>query len=194
MELKLPEKETSTNRLFTMYVSKKLMMLGAIIVILIVGVIYLGSNTEIPNEISPTTSTPTSFTTTNILTSKPTNTMSDAAAVEQLITDYHDLVKSESLDQLVELFVDDAKLTVTQFNTYHFSGKNQIRNYYGSRFEAVEGPTDLKLVDTSISIDGLKATVKCKVATDGRFANETFELVKVGDVWKISNLNMSMMQ
>ncbi len=171
------------------------MGLGAIILILIVvSLIYSGSKTEIPNEITPTTPTPISSNTTSVPTSTSTNNMSDDEMIDQLIFEYHELVKSESLDQLVELFVDDAKLIVTQLNTYRFSGKNQIRNYYGSMFEAVEGPTELELVDTSISINGLKATVKCKVATDERFANETFELVKVGDVWKISSLNMSLMQ
>ncbi|WP_455279589.1 nuclear transport factor 2 family protein [[Eubacterium] cellulosolvens] len=175
--------------------SRKLMGLGAIILILIVvSLIYSGSKTEIPNEITPTTPTPISSNTTSVPTSTSTNNMSDDEMIDQLIFEYHELVKSESLDQLVELFVDDAKLIVTQLNTYRFSGKNQIRNYYGSMFEAVEGPTELELVDTSISINGLKATVKCKVATDERFANETFELVKVGDVWKISSLNMSLMQ
>jgi ketosteroid isomerase-like protein len=110
--------------------------------------------------------------------------MSDSEMIDQLIYEYHELVKSESLDPLIELFVDDPKLIVTHLNTYSFSGKNQIRNYYGSRFEAVEGPTELELVDTSISIDGEKATVKCKVATDERFATENFELVKAGDVWQ----------
>ena len=171
------------------------MALGAIILILIVvSVIYLESKTEITNEITPNTPTPISSTTTSISTSTPKNNMSDDEMIGQLIFEYHELVKSESLDQLVELFVDDAKLIVTQLNTYRFSGKNQIRNYYGSMFEAVEGPTELELVDTLISIDGLKAEVKCKVATDEKFANETFELVKVGDVWKISSLSMSLMQ
>lgn len=178
-----------------MFVSKKWMVLGAIILMLIVvSVIYSGTKTEIPPEISPTTPTSTTSTITSVPTSTPTNTMSDSEMIDQLIFEYHELVKSESLDPLVDLFVDDAKLIVTQFNTYRFSGKNQIRNYYGSRFEAVEGPTELELVDTSISIDGFKATVKCKVATNERFATENFELVKVGDVWKISSLNMVLMQ
>jgi ketosteroid isomerase-like protein len=118
--------------------------------------------------------------------------MNDSEMIDQLIFEYHELVKSESLDPLIELFIDDVKLTVTHLKTYSFSGKNQIRNYYGSRFEAVEGPTELELVDTSISIDGDKATVKCKVAADERFATENFELVKVGDIWKISSLNMAL--
>ncbi len=178
-----------------MFVSKKWIALGAIILILIVvSVIYSGTKTEIPPEISPTALTPTSSVTTSVSTSTKTNTMSDSEMIDQLIFDYHELVKSESLDQLVELFADDAELVVTQFNTYRFSGKSQIRNYYGSRFELVEGPTDLELVDVSISIEGLKAKVKCKVATDERFATESFELVKIGNVWKISSLNMSLMQ
>ena len=168
--------------------SKKWMMLGAIIVVLIVVIlIYSGNRPEAPSEITPT---PTFSTTTSITSSTPKNTLSDSEMIEQLIFDYHELLKSESLDQLVQLFVDDAKLTVTHFNTYSFTGKNQIRNYFGSRFEEVEGPSELELVDTSISIDGLRATVKCKVATGGRFATETFELVKMGDVWKISSLDM----
>lgn len=176
-----------------MFVSKKWMVLGAIILILIVvSVIYSGTKTEIPPEISPTMPTSTTSTPTSVPTSTPTNTLNDSEMIDQLIFEYHELVKSESLDPLVDLFVDDAKLIVTQFNTYRFSGKNQIRNYYGSRFEAVEGPTELELVDTSISIDGFKAMVKCKVASDGRFATENFELVKVGDVWKISSLNMEL--
>ena len=168
--------------------SKKWMVLGAIIVVLIVVIlIYSGNRPEAPPEI---TSTPTFSTTTSVTSSTPKNTLSDSEMIEQLIFDYHELLKSESLDQLVQLFVDDAKLTVTHFNTYSFSGKNQIRNYFGSRFEEVEGPSELELVDTSITIDGLRATVKCKVATGGRFATETFELVKMGDVWKISSLNI----
>jgi ketosteroid isomerase-like protein len=169
------------------------MALGAIILILLViSVIYSGTKTEIPPKITPTMITSTSSSTTSVPTSTPTNTMSDSEMVDQLIYEYHELVKSESLDQLVELFVDDGKLIVTQFNTYRFSGKNQIRNYYGSRFEAVEGPTELEVIDTSVSIDGFKALVKCKVAADEKFANEIFELVKVGDVWKISSLNMEL--
>ena len=168
--------------------SKKWMVLGAIIVVLIVFIlIYSGNRPEAPPEITPT---PTFSTTTSVTSSTPKNTLSDSEMIEQLIFDYHELLKSESLDQLVQLFVDDAKLTVTHFNTYSFSGKNQIRNYFGSRFEEVEGPSELELVDTSITIDGLRATVKCKVATGGRFATETFELVKMGDVWKISSLDM----
>jgi hypothetical protein len=178
-----------------MFMSKKWMALGAIILILIVvSVIYSGTKTEIPPEISPTTPTPTSSTTTSVSTSTTTNTMSDSEMIDQLVIEYHELVKSESLDQLVELFADDAELVVTQFNTYRFSGKSQIRNYYGSRFELVEGPTDLELVDVSISIEGLKAKVKCKVATNERFATESFELVKIRNAWKISSLNMSLMQ
>ena len=177
-----------------MFTSKKWMALGAIILILIVvSAIYSGNKTEIPPEISPTTSTSTTSTTTSIPTSTPTNTLSDSEMIDQLIYEYHELAKSESLDPLVKLFVDDATLTVTHLKTYGFSGKNQIRNYYGSMFEAVEGPTELELVDTSISIDGDEAKVKCKVATDERFATENFELVKVGDVWKISSLNMVLM-
>jgi ketosteroid isomerase-like protein len=173
--------------------SKKWMALGVIIIMLIVvSVIYSGIKTEIPPEISPTMPTSTTSTTTSVPTSTTTNTMSDSELIDQLIFEYHELVKSESLDPLIELFVDDADLTVTHLKTYGFSGKNQIRNYYGSRFEAVEGPTELEVVDTSISIDGDKATVKCKVAADERFATENFELVKVGDVWKISSLNMAM--
>lgn len=176
-----------------MFISKKWMALGAIILILIVvSVIYSGTKTETPPEISSSTPTTTSFTTTSVSTSTPTNNMSDSEKIEQLILEYHELVKSESLDKIMDLFIDDAKLIVTHLSTYHFSGKNQIRNYLGSRFEAVEGPTDLNLIDTSISINGLKATVRCKVATDERFANETFELIKVGDVWKISSLNMAL--
>lgn len=169
------------------------MALGAIILVLIVvSVIYSGTKTEIPPEISSTTPTPTSSNTTSVSTTT-TNTMSDSEMIDQLIFEYHELVKSESLDQLVELFVDDAKLVVTQINTYRFSGKSQIRNYYGSRFE-LEGSTDLELVDVSVSMEGLKAKVKCKVAVDERFATESFELVKIGNVWKISSLNMSLMQ
>jgi ketosteroid isomerase-like protein len=171
--------------------SKKWMVLGVIIAVLIVVIlIYSGNRPEAPPEITPTTPTPTFSTTTSVTSSTPKNTLSDSEMIEQLIFDYHELLKSESLDQLVQLFVDDAKLTVTHLNTYSFSGKNQIRNYFGSRFEEVEGPSELELVDTSISIDGLRATVKCKVATGGRFATETFELVKMGDVWKISSLDM----
>jgi ketosteroid isomerase-like protein len=178
-----------------MFKSKKWMTIGAIILLLIVlGLFYSESKTEVPPEVSSSTITLTSSATTSVPTPTLTTTMNDSDMIEQLIFEYHELVKSESLDQLVELFVDDAKLTATQFNTYRFSGKNQIRNYYGSRFEAVEGPTELELVDVSVSIDGSRATVKCKVATNERFANETFELVKIGDVWKISSLNMSLMQ
>ena len=170
--------------------SKKWIALGAIILILVVSVIYSGNKPETPPEIITTTPTLTSSTTTSFPSSTLTNTLSDREMIEQLIFDYHESLKSESLDKLVNLFVDDAKLTVTQFNTYRFSGKDQIRNYFGSRFEAVEDPSELELVDTSISIDGLKATVKCKVATGGRFATENFELIKIGGIWKISSLNM----
>jgi ketosteroid isomerase-like protein len=175
--------------------SKKWIAFGAIILTLIlVSVIYSGTKTEIQPEISPTTPIPTSSTTTSVSTSTTTNTMSDSEMIDQLIFEYHELVKSESLDQIVELFVDDAKLVVTQINTYRFSGKSQIRNYYGSRFELEEGKIDLELVDVSVSIEGIKAKVKCKVAVDEKFATESFELVKIGNVWKISSLNMSLMQ
>ena len=170
---------------------KKWITLGAIIlIVVVVSVIYSGNKPETLPEVSTTTPTLTSSTTTSVLSSTFTNTLSDREMIDQLIFDFHESLKSESLDKLVDLFVDDAKLTVTQFNTYRFSGKNQIRNYFGSRFEAVEGPSELELVDTSISIDGLKATIKCKVATGGRFATENFELIKIGGIWKISSLNI----
>ena len=173
--------------------SKKWFALGAIILILIVGsLIYSGNNPESSPEITTTTPTLTSSTTTSVPSSTLSNTLSDREMIEQLIFDYHVLLKSESLDKLVDLFVDDAKLTFTQFSTYHFSGKNQIRNYFGSRFEAVEGPSELEVVDTSIKLDGLKATVKIKAATGTRFATENFELIKIGGVWKISSLNIAL--
>jgi ketosteroid isomerase-like protein len=165
--------------------AKKWIAIATIIIILIAGgAVYLGSK----SEVTPTPTTTTTTQTTPKPTVTPTIPVNDSYAIEQLVSNYHESAKAKSVDGIVELFTEDATLTINSANLFKFSGKTQIRGYYSYVLGKAEGSVDLKVLESSITLKGSTATVTCRIAESGRFGSEFFELIKVKGIWKISAL------
>jgi ketosteroid isomerase-like protein len=159
---------------------------GTILVILLMigAAVYIGSKTETAQTPMPTTPTPTTSTPT-VTTPPPSN---DTDAINQLLSNYHESVKTKSLDDLMSLFTDDA--TFNGPTKEKLSGISQIGGYYSNIFEREHGPIDIQVLEKSVNIEGSRATVKTKIASYGKFGTEFFELIKVKGIWKISSLTL----
>ena len=159
--------------------------MGTILIIFVVGgVIYLGSKSEY--EPTPTTPTTSPAVTTTLT---PTTPLNDTDAISQLLSNYHESVRTKSLDGLMSLFTDDPRL-ITQ-DKLTFSGKNQVMGYYSYLFRELKGPIGLRVLDASLNLVGSKATARIEIADSGKLGLEFFELVKVRGLWRISNLTLS---
>jgi ketosteroid isomerase-like protein len=165
--------------------AKKWIAIATIIIILIAGgAVYLGSK----SEVTPTPTTATTTQTTPKPTVTPTIPVNDSYAIEQLVSNYHESAKAKSVDGIMELFKEDATLTINSVDSFKFSGKNQIRGYYSYVLGKVEGSVDLKVSESSVTLKGSTATVTCRIVENGRFGSEFFELIKVKSIWRISAL------
>lgn len=160
--------------------------LGAVLILIIVaGAIYLGTKSEGTPPPTPTGTSPSPTITPTIT---PTVPMNDTDAVNQLLSSYHDSVRTKSLDTLMSLFTDDAVLTTA--NQLKFSGRVQIGGYFSYMFNHLEGKIDLQVTDASVTLEGSKATAKIRIVTDKELGSEFFELVKAKGSWKISGLTL----
>jgi len=162
----------------------------ALIILLVGGAAYLRSRSEVQPTPTPTTATPTTPSPTPTPTVTPTTPMNDSAMIDQLLSRYHESVRTRTLDDVLGLFREDATLTVHATTTLRFSGKSQIGGYFSYMFRSLEGPIELQVLETSVTLEGSNATAKCKVVDKGKAGSEFFELVKVGGVWKIRSLTM----
>lgn len=168
-------------------VNKSWFVPGTILVIILMigAAVYIGSKTETAQ--TPTPTTPTATTSTPTVTTPPP--LNDTDAINRLLSNFHESVRTKSLDGVMSLFTDDATFLVPTGE--RFLGKSQIAGYYGYRFEKQDGPIDLQVLDTSVNIKGYRATVKTNISSLGKFGTEFFELVKVRGIWKISSLTLS---
>jgi ketosteroid isomerase-like protein len=164
----------------------RLVLFGIILILIVGGLAYVGSR----NQVTPTPTNTVSITPTPtvIPTVTPTIPMNDSYAIEQLVSNYHESARAKSVDGIMELFKEDATLTINSIDTLKFSGKNPIRGYYSYILGNVEGSVDLKVLESSITLKGSMATVTCKVIDSGKSGSEFFELIKVKGMWKISAL------
>jgi len=166
--------------------AKSWFALGAILIVIIVaGAIYLGTKSEGTPTPTPTATSPSPIITP---TATPTVPMNDTVAVNQLLSSYHDSVRTKSLDTLMSLFTDDAVLTTT--DQMRLSGIMQIGGYFNNKFNQIEGKIDLQVTDSSVTLEGSRATAKIRIVTDRELGSEFFELVKVRGSWKIRSLTI----
>ena len=156
-----------------------------LIVIMVAGAIYLGTKSDVTPISTPTPTSPSPTTTATVT---PTVLINDTDAINQLLSSYHDSVRTKSLNTLMSLFTDDAVLTTA--NQLKFSGRVQIGGYFSYMFDHLEGKIDLQVTDTSVTLEGPKATAKIRIVTNNELGSEFFELIKVMGGWKISSLTL----
>ena len=169
-----------------MMLAKSWLALGAILIVIIVGgAVYFGTRSEATPTPTPAPTTPSPTITPTVTPTVPVN---DTDAITQLLSSYHDSVRTKSLDTLLSLFTDDAALTTT--DQLRLSGKVQIGGYFNNKFNEVEGKIDLQVTDTSITLEGSRATAKIRIVTDKELGSEFFELVKIRGSWRISRLTI----
>ena len=116
--------------------------------------------------------------------------MNDTEMIMLLIHDYHEGLKTESINDVIEPFTDDASLLVhAPTKKFEFANKRQIRDYYNFIFNQ-SPPIDLLVHDISIEIDGVRAEATYQILHNDKFGTEHFKLVKIGGVWKVEHLTM----
>jgi len=166
--------------------SKSWFVPGAILVIILMigAAVFIGSKTE--TAPTPTPTKPTVTTSTPTMTTPPL--LNNTDAINRVLSDYHESLRTKSLDDLMPLFTDDA--TFNGPTSEKLSGKSQIGGYYSNIFEREHGSMDLQVLETSVNVEGSRATAKTKIASFGKFGTEFFELVKVKGIWKISSLTL----
>ena len=165
----------------------RLVLFGIILTLIVGGLAYVGSQNQVTP--TPTATVPTTPSPTVSPTITPTIPVNDTEAVTQLVSTYHQSVRSKSREAVMGLFTDDAFLTTVMTRT--LTGKSQISGYYDLLFSRATGQLDLQVLDSSVTVEGSKATVRIRIATDGKFGMEYFELVKIRGLWKISGLTFS---
>ncbi len=170
--------------------AKSWLIIGVVLIILLVaGAAYFGPKSEVQPTPTPTTPTPTTPSPTPTPTVTPTTPMNDSAMIDQLLSRFHESFRSRSINETLELFAEDATLTVQlETGALKFSGKNPIGGYYSYLFREAEDPIDIQVLEVSVTLEGSRATARCKIVIDQRNGSEFFELAKIGGTWKISGL------
>ncbi len=159
--------------------------LGAILIVIAAGAIYLGTKSESTPAPTPTATSPSPTITPTTTSTVP---MNDTDAVNQLLSSYHDSVRTKSLDNLMSLFTDDAVLITA--NQMRFSGKTQISGYFSYVFNQFGGEIKMQIMDSSVTLEVSKATARVRIMTEKEIGSEFFELIKVRSMWKISSLTL----
>ncbi|MBS7622776.1 nuclear transport factor 2 family protein [Candidatus Bathyarchaeota archaeon] len=166
---------------------KSWLTLGLVLIVIVGGAAYLGSRSEVIISPTPTTS-PTTPTPTSTTTATPTVPPNDTDAVNQLLSDFHDSVRSRSLDNLLSLFSDEAVLTTA--DQLRFTGKTQIGGYFSYMFRRLKGEIDIQVTEATVTVEGSRATARLRILTNNELGVEFFELAKVKGRWMISTLTL----
>lgn len=172
---------------------KWIILIAILFIIFIGGMIYFGSTNEVPNSITPNRTETTISTSTSTISPTVTTTvpLNDTEAINQLLDTFHESIRTESLDNLMECFDEDSILEITGgAQKFKFTAKGQISDYFNHYFASEEGQIDYLVRSCSVTLEGSRANARCEIIQKGKFSTWNFELVKVQNTWKISSLNL----